>query len=62
MTAGRGGGRAADRPVGGRRGGVRAADPQMAALMEADPELDPDALLDGLPTDLWGALVLQVIG
>jgi len=41
---------------------VRAADPQMAALMEADPELDPDALLDGLPTDLWGALVLQVIG
>ena len=50
--------------IGGRPAGrmLRAADPQMAALMEADPELDPDALLDGLPTDLWGALVLQVIG
>ena len=62
MTAGRGGGRAAvDRWAAGREV-LRAADPQMAALMEADPELDPDALLDGLPTDLWGALVLQVIG
>lgn len=34
----------------------------MAALVEAEPELDPDALLSGLPRDLWGALVLQVIG
>jgi len=34
----------------------------MAALVEADPGLDPDALLDGWPSDLWGALVLQVIG
>ena len=34
----------------------------MAALVEADPGLDPDGLLDDLPTDLWGALVLQVIG
>lgn len=41
---------------------LRAADPRMAALMEAEPRLDPDGLLDGLPSDLWGALVLQVIG
>jgi DNA-3-methyladenine glycosylase II len=41
---------------------LRAADPRMAALVEAEPRLDPDGLLDGLPSDLWGALVLQVIG
>jgi DNA-3-methyladenine glycosylase II len=41
---------------------LRAADPRMAELIDADPGLDPDALLDGLPSDLWGALVLQVIG
>jgi DNA-3-methyladenine glycosylase II len=41
---------------------LRAADPRMAALLEAEPRLDPDGLLDGLPSDLWGALVLQVIG
>jgi DNA-3-methyladenine glycosylase II len=41
---------------------LRAADPRMAALVDADPTLDPDSLLDGLPRDLWGALVLQVIG
>jgi DNA-3-methyladenine glycosylase II len=34
----------------------------MAALVEADPGLDPDGVLDGWPSDLWGALVLQVIG
>ena len=34
----------------------------MAALVEAEPGLDPDALFDGLPSDLWGALVLQLIG
>ena len=34
----------------------------MAALVEADPGLDPDVLFDGWPSDLWGALVLQVIG
>jgi DNA-3-methyladenine glycosylase II len=34
----------------------------MEALMEADPGLNPDVLFDGLPSDLWGALVLQVIG
>jgi DNA-3-methyladenine glycosylase II len=34
----------------------------MAALVEAEPGLDPDRLLDGLPSDLWGALVFQVIG
>jgi DNA-3-methyladenine glycosylase II len=41
---------------------LRAADPRMAALVEADPGLDPDVLFDGWPSDLWGALVLQVIG
>ena len=41
---------------------LRAADPRMAALVDADAALDPDGLLDGLPRDLWGALVLQVIG
>jgi DNA-3-methyladenine glycosylase II len=34
----------------------------MAELVEAEPGLDPDSLFDGLPSDLWGALVLQVIG
>jgi len=41
---------------------LREADPRMAALVDAEPGLDPDLLLDGLPSDLWGALVLQVIG
>jgi DNA-3-methyladenine glycosylase II len=41
---------------------LRSADPRMAALVEADPGLDPDRLFDNWPTDLWGALVLQVIG
>jgi DNA-3-methyladenine glycosylase II len=62
VTAGRGVGRAAvDRWAAGREV-LRAADPRMAALVAADPGLDPDGLLDGLPRDLWGALVLQVIG
>jgi DNA-3-methyladenine glycosylase II len=34
----------------------------MATLVDAQPDLDPDRLFDGLPNDLWGALVLQVIG
>jgi DNA-3-methyladenine glycosylase II len=34
----------------------------MAALLDAAPGLDPDSLFDGLPSDLWGALLLQVIG
>jgi DNA-3-methyladenine glycosylase II len=34
----------------------------MAELIDADPRLDPDALFDSWPSDLWGALVLQVIG
>jgi DNA-3-methyladenine glycosylase II len=34
----------------------------MAELVDAQPGLDPDSLFDGLPNDLWGALVLQVIG
>jgi DNA-3-methyladenine glycosylase II len=41
---------------------LRAADPRMAELVDAEPGLDPDGLFDGLPSDLWGALVLQVIG
>jgi DNA-3-methyladenine glycosylase II len=51
----------ADRWAAGRLA-LRAADPRMAALVDNQPELDPDGLLDGLPRDLWGALVLQVIG
>jgi DNA-3-methyladenine glycosylase II len=34
----------------------------MAAMVDANPELDPDVMFDHLPSDLWGALVLQVIG
>jgi DNA-3-methyladenine glycosylase II len=41
---------------------LRAADPRMAALVDADPELDPDIIFEDWPHDLWGALVLQVIG
>jgi DNA-3-methyladenine glycosylase II len=47
---------AAGRPL------LRAADPRMAELVDAQPGLDPDSLFDALPSDLWGALVLQVIG
>jgi DNA-3-methyladenine glycosylase II len=41
---------------------LRAADGRMATLVDREPELDPDGLLASLPHDLWGALVLQVIG
>lgn len=41
---------------------LRAADPRMAALVDADPELDPDAFFDRWASDLWTALVSQVIG
>jgi DNA-3-methyladenine glycosylase II len=41
---------------------LREADPPMAELVDAQPDLDPDRLFDGLTNDLWGALVLQVIG
>ena len=41
---------------------LRAADPRMQALVEAEPRLDPDRLVDRFPSDLWGALLLQVIG
>jgi DNA-3-methyladenine glycosylase II len=44
------------------RAHLRAADPRLAALVDALGDLDPEALLDGLPRDLWGALVFQVIG
>src|SRR5207244_10795319 len=50
-----------DRWASGREA-LRAADPRMAELIDTDPGLDPDALFDGWPSDLWGALVLQVIG
>jgi DNA-3-methyladenine glycosylase II len=50
-----------DRWASGRQA-LRAADPLMAELIDADPGLDPDALFDDWPNDLWGALVLQVIG
>jgi DNA-3-methyladenine glycosylase II len=41
---------------------LRAADPRMAALVDGTPDLDPDVSLERLPSDLWGALVMQVIG
>jgi 3-methyladenine DNA glycosylase/8-oxoguanine DNA glycosylase len=44
------------------RAALRAADPRMASLVDADPTLDPDAVLDGWPTDLWDALVFNVVG
>jgi DNA-3-methyladenine glycosylase II len=34
----------------------------MANLIDADPTLDPGAVLDGWPTGLWGALVFNVVG
>jgi DNA-3-methyladenine glycosylase II len=34
----------------------------MAELVDARPDLDPDAFFDGWATGLWPALVLQVIG
>ena len=51
----------ADRWAAGRAL-LQTADPRMAELVDAQPGLDPDSLFDGLPNDLWGALVLQVIG
>ncbi|HEY2656182.1 MAG TPA: DNA-3-methyladenine glycosylase 2 family protein [Solirubrobacteraceae bacterium] len=53
--------RSVDRWAAGRKL-VREADPRMAELVGARPGLDPDRLFDSLPSDLWGALVLQVIG
>lgn len=41
---------------------LRAADPRMAALVDARPDLDPDAFFDIWADDLWSALALQVIG
>jgi DNA-3-methyladenine glycosylase II len=61
MSTGRRGALRGNRWAAGRAM-LRSADPRMAALVEADPGLDPDRLFDGWPTDLWGALVLQVIG
>jgi hypothetical protein len=53
---GHGGGRAGvDRWAAGRKV-LRAADPRMAALVDADPGLDPEAWMDRVPSDLWGAL------
>jgi DNA-3-methyladenine glycosylase II len=53
--------KAVDRWTAGRAL-LRGADPRIAELVDAEPALDPDLLFDGLPSDLWGALVLQVIG
>src|SRR5262245_1116123 len=47
---------------GPAKAALRAADPRMAELVDADPDLDPDAVLDGWPTDLWEALVFNVVG
>ena len=44
------------------REALRAADPRMASLVDADPTLDPDIVLDGWPTDLWDVLVFNVVG
>jgi DNA-3-methyladenine glycosylase II len=44
------------------RAALLAADPRMASLIDADPTLDPDTVLDGWPTDLWDALVFNVVG
>jgi DNA-3-methyladenine glycosylase II len=41
---------------------LREADPRMAELVGGAPGVDPDQLFDDYPNDLWGALVLQVIG
>ena len=41
---------------------LRAADERMAALVDARPDLDPDAFFDNWAADLWSALVSQVIG
>ena len=41
---------------------LRAADARMAALVDARPQLDPDAFFDTWPSELWSALVAQVIG
>ena len=38
---------------------LRAADPRMAELVDADPTLDPDTMLNGWPTALWDALVFE---
>ena len=53
--------RQADRWAEGRTL-LRAADPRMAALVDARPQLDPDAFFDTWPSELWSALVGQVIG
>ncbi len=34
----------------------------MAALVDARPLLDPDAFFDSWPSELWSALVAQVVG
>jgi DNA-3-methyladenine glycosylase II len=45
------------------RAALRAADPVLAALVDADPGLNPDELFDGLPArGAWEALVFGVVG
>jgi DNA-3-methyladenine glycosylase II len=45
------------------RAALRKADPVIAALIDANPEHDPDAWLEQLPKmDAFGVLIFQVIG
>lgn len=44
------------------RAALRSADPRMAELVDAEPTLDPDSVLDGWPSGLWAALVFNVVG
>ena len=44
------------------KAGPRAADPRVADLVDADPTLDADSVPDGLPGELWDALVFDVVG
>jgi DNA-3-methyladenine glycosylase II len=42
---------------------LRRADPVIAALIDANPDYDPDAWLERLPKlDAFGVLIFQVIG
>src|SRR5262245_42023439 len=51
-----------EEPWAPAKAALRAADPRMSELVDADPTNDPEAVLDGWPTDLWSALVFNVIG
>jgi hypothetical protein len=44
------------------RAGLPEADSHMAEAVDAEPTLDPDTVLDRWASDLWDALVFQVVG